>query len=138
MSEIATGHCLCGDVTFEYRGELGGASYCHCEDCRRHTGSAFNIVIGVSADKFHLTGAAPSAFTKLGDSGREITRHFCPRCGSPVYGSSPTLPNRIYIKAGALDDPSKVVATHQSWFACAVAWAFITPGLPKFERNPKP
>lgn len=137
MSNTITGHCLCGDVTFEFQGELGKASYCHCEDCRRHTGSAFNIVVGVEAARFRLTGAVPSAFTKLGYNGQEITRHFCFRCGSPVYGSSPVLPDKVYIKAGLLDDPSGVVASHQSWFAHSVPWGFISPELQKFEKDRK-
>jgi len=129
LSDLITGHCLCGNVSFEYRGVLGDASYCHCEDCRRHTGSAFNIVIGVASKNVKLTGAEPASFTKVADSGRMITRHFCACCGSPVFGSSPSNPTKIYIKAGVLDDPTKVKASRQSWLACAVDWAFISPEI---------
>ncbi len=43
MTELVSGGCLCGYVRYEYDGEIGSANYCHCQDCRKTTGSAFNI-----------------------------------------------------------------------------------------------
>ena len=45
MDNVVSGGCLCGFIRYEYDGELGAANYCHCNDCRRTTGSAFNIGI---------------------------------------------------------------------------------------------
>ncbi len=135
LIDMITGQCLFGDIRFEYRGELGHASYCHCSDCRRHTGSAFNTVVAVSETGFKLTGGKPAEYTTQGESGRGITRHFCSRCGSPVFGSSPSHPGRIYIKAGALDNPENIQVSHQSWFSSAVPWAFISADLRAFEKG---
>lgn len=135
MSNDITGACLCGAVRFRYRGEIGPAAYCHCADCRRTTGSAFNISIGMDRDTFEITAGAPRAFTKTADSGNELTRHFCGDCGSPVYTSSPVQPDRVYVKAGLLDDPSLVRPARQAWTASKVAWADIDPALPGFARG---
>jgi len=35
------GGCLCGGVRFRVKGKLGPAAYCHCQQCRRASGSAF-------------------------------------------------------------------------------------------------
>ena len=80
-----TTRCLCGYITYEYSGPVGPAGYCHCEDCRRCTGSAFNISVRLSLAEFRITSGNPKPFTKRGDSGNELTRHFCPECGSPIF-----------------------------------------------------
>src|ERR1700674_3372951 len=105
VSTKMTGGCLCGGVRYEYDGEIGPANYCHCADCRRCTGSAFNIGVRVAATGFRIVKGSPKSFTKAGDSGNELTRHFCLECGSPLYRSSPGHPEHHYVKAGTLDDP---------------------------------
>ena len=129
MARTITGRCLCGRVTYEYDGSIGPANYCHCEDCRRCTGSAFNIGVRLSLDGFRITSGDPKGFTKRGDSGRELTRHFCPDCGSPLFTSAPKHPNDVYVKAGTLDDPSTVEPTHQNWMVSVVPWSQIGPGI---------
>ncbi len=105
MASTITGRCLCGRVTYEYCGSVGPANYCHCEDCRRCTGSAFNIGVRVGFADFLITSGDPKQFSKHGDSGRELTRHFCSDCGSPLFTSAPRHPEHVYVKAGTLDDP---------------------------------
>lgn len=135
MSEELHGSCLCGEVRFSYEGPIGKAAYCHCSDCRRTTGSAFNISVGLDAGRFRLAGIAPSTFTKTADSGNPLTRHFCPKCGSPVYTSFPAHPEKIYLKAGLINDASMVMPSHQSWLRSAVSWAFIDANLESFEAE---
>lgn len=130
-----TGSCLCGSVTFEYTGDVGAAAYCHCTDCRKTTGSAFNISIGLDTDQFKITKGTAKAFTKTADSGQSITRHFCGDCGAPLYTSSPAHRDKVYIKAGALDDPSAVRPAYQSWTRSRVSWSKIDDDLPGFETD---
>ncbi|MBO6949978.1 MAG: GFA family protein [Rhodospirillales bacterium] len=130
-----TGSCLCGSVTFEYTGDVGAAAYCHCTDCRKTTGSAFNISIGLPSEGFSLTNGAPKEFTKTADSGQPITRHFCSDCGAPLYTSSSLNPAMIYVKAGALDDPTAVKPAYQSWTRSRVTWSKIDDDLPGFETD---
>jgi len=135
MGNAVSGHCLCGNVAYEYLGEVGPASYCHCEDCRRCTGGAFNIGVRFDASKFRIISGDPKGFTKLGESGNELTRHFCPECGSPLFTSSPRHPDCIYVKAGSLDDPTIVTPEHQSWTASAVPWSRIERELASFGKG---
>ena len=130
----ATGHCLCGDVSFECV-ELGAASYCHCEDCRRITGSAFNVGVRCASDGFRIISGTLGSYTKTGSSGSEITRWFCASCGSPIYGSSTAHPSTVYIRAGVLDDPSLVDPNLQAWNSSRVSWADIPSDLETFEKS---
>ena len=135
MSAAITGGCLCGAVRFACAGTLGAAAYCHCADCRKCTGSAFVVSVAVERARFEITAGSPNGFTKHGDSGTELTRHFCPDCGSPLFTSSPCHPDHVYIKAGALDDPASIRPTHQSWTRSAVPWATIEPGLRSYDTG---
>jgi hypothetical protein len=137
MGESMTirGRCLCGHVAYEYSGSLGPAHYCHCEDCRRCTGSAFNTAVRIDRAAFRLTGGEVKGFTKRGDSGNELTRHFCPECGSPVYTASPRHPEYIFVKAGTFDDPTMVNPIRQFWMSSAVPWRRIAENIPSFEKG---
>ncbi len=137
MPSTISGRCLCGHVTYEYSGSVGPANYCHCEDCRRCTGSAFNIGVCFDLAKFSVTAGTPKRFTKRGESGRELTRHFCPECGSPIFTSSPKHPGYVYVKAGTLNDPSTVKATHQNWVVSAVSWSQIGQDVRSFAKGPE-
>lgn len=129
-----TGHCLCGAVTFECD-ELGSASYCHCEDCRRLTGSAFNVGVRCPSSRFRITSGELGSFTKKGSSGFELTRWFCRSCGSPIYGSSPLDSSIVYIRAGALDDPKVVKPNLQAWISSKVTWADIPLDIQTFPKG---
>lgn len=137
MAGTITGRCLCGGVAFAYDGVVGPANYCHCEDCRRCTGGPFNIGVRLSRSRFRVTSGVPRGFTKSGDSGQELTRHFCPDCGSPLYTSAPKHPDYVYVKAGVLDDPGVVEPTHQNWIASAVPWRNIPTDLRSFTHGPE-
>lgn len=131
-----TGGCLCGSVRFTVSGSIAAAAYCHCTDCRKCTGSAFNISVPVDVAKFKLLSGNPKGFTKTADSGNELTRHFCSDCGSPVFTSSPQHLDRVYVKAGAFDDPSIIIPAYQSWVSSSVSWSNIPPELPSHAKSP--
>jgi len=137
MTRTLSGRCLCGYVRYEYAGELEGANYCHCLDCRRATGSAFSIGVRADAKALRVVSGRVKGYIKTADSGNEITREFCPECGSPLFTRSPALPEFVFIKAGSLDDPEMVRPTHQIWADKAVPWAHIDDTLPGFPKaNP--
>lgn len=135
MKNTVTGHCLCGHIVYEYFGPVGPANYCHCVDCRRHTGSAFNICVQMKIDAFKLIEGKPSRFSKQADSGNEIIRHFCPKCGSPIFTSSPAHTEYIYVKAGTIDDPNVVRPTHENWIVSSIPWSRIEEGLRLYQQG---
>jgi hypothetical protein len=129
-ADVATGGCLCGAVRFEYSGSMEAAAYCHCSDCRRVTGSAFNVSLPMLLTQFRIVRGAPRGYARMADSGNTLTRYFCSECGSPLFTSSPVHPDRVYVKGGALDDPSLVRPGTQRWLRSRVPWADIPPDLP--------
>jgi len=74
--EQTTGGCLCGAVRFVATGEPTRVGLCHCLDCRNHSGTPFFAAAIFPAEAVTITGET-----------REYrNRHFCPTCGSSVFG----------------------------------------------------
>ena len=75
-----TGGCLCGAVRYETTAEPIGACHCHCDRCRRHTGSLFASAVGFSTEDITWTNEQPAMFQSSDNCGRL----FCARCGSTL------------------------------------------------------
>ena len=54
------GRCLCGAVTYETDAEPISVTYCHCDDCRRTTGSAYNVGVRVPTSPLRVNGQIKS------------------------------------------------------------------------------
>jgi hypothetical protein len=135
MANILTGGCLCGAVRYEYQGQPGDASYCHCDDCKKATGGPYTVGVLSQSDKLRIIKGQVKGYTTTGDSGREITRQFCPECGSPLFTRAEKCPGFVFIKAGSLDDPSIVKPSCEIWTKCAVDWAYVDQNLPKYPKG---
>lgn len=135
MSGELTATCLCGSVRISCGKPVGPGGYCHCDDCRRVTGSAFSVNVPFEASGFRVVVGETGSFTKLADSGNELTRHFCRNCGSPLFGTSPQHPDRVYVRAGVIDQPSLVRPGSQSWCQSKVEWATIGLELPSYAKG---
>ena len=131
----AKGGCLCGAVRYRIETGIGPAGYCHCADCRKLTGGPFGISAPVATDGFFIDTGKLGKFTKCGDSGRELTRHFCSDCGSPIFTSAPAHPQTVYIKGGTLDDPSLIAPALEAWCSSKVEWARIPLNLRQFSKG---
>jgi len=101
-----TGGCLCGAVRYEARGEPLFAVYCHCRDCQRASGSGHVPVMGVPKELFTASGATTS-YTAAAMNGRKSVRHFCPTCGSLLFGTSDAAPDAVSVYVGTLDDSAR-------------------------------
>jgi hypothetical protein len=132
---MLTGGCLCGAIRYSYDGPSGPATYCHCSDCRRVTGSAFNVGVRLLRAQFRLVRGEVAAFTKAGDSGRPITRSFCAACGSPLFTTAPDRPADLWLKAGSLDAGHPVEPADQIWTDSRVGWSVPSDGLPAYSRG---
>ena len=120
-----TGRCLCGAVSYTTDAQPLAVTYCHCDDCRRATGSDYNIGVGVPVAELRVTGEVNS-FTVTGHGGHSTTREFCPTCGSPMFTRGK---ERVFINAGSLDNPDALQPTRQIWTEMAVPWSRIPDGL---------
>ena len=80
MSE-RSGGCLCGAVRFTARDVPETYGACHCEMCRRWTGSA---LLGVTVPQASVTWQGAEHIARFQSSGW-AERAFCARCGSGLW-----------------------------------------------------
>lgn len=75
------GHCLCGAVSFEATPRAAETHVCHCETCRRWTGSAL-LAVSVLPGDIRFEGADK---IRTYPSSEWAERAWCDQCGSALY-----------------------------------------------------
>jgi hypothetical protein len=138
LKTILRGRCLCGAIRYECAADPENASYCHCDDCKRATGGPYTVGVLAHAADLRILCGQVKGHTTIADSGRKITREFCPDCGSPLFTRAEKLPDSVFIKAGSLDEPERVKPGCQTWTRRAVPWAHIDENLPCFPESRPP
>lgn len=117
-----TGGCLCGDVRIVATGRPLRVGICHCLDCRKHHGALF-----------HASAIFPQAAVALSGETRDYAgRHFCPRCGSSVFGRSG---DEVEVNLGSLDAADQFVPTYELWTVRREAWLPAFPVARRYERD---
>ena len=122
-----SGHCYCGAVKFEISGESDWVGHCHCESCRRHSGSVMTTFAGFRPEQVKFTAAMPNRFAT--EDG--VTRSFCGRCGSPVAYELESRPDEIHLQLGLFDDLERLVPQDHSFLGEEVSWLHADEHLPE-------
>jgi hypothetical protein len=117
---IRNAQCSCGAVKVRCAGEPLSVSICHCQECKRRTGSAFGIAAFFNAGDVQIEGKS-SSYTRPSESGFEVAFHFCHACGSTVYWFPKRLPDLIAVASGAFGDTDFPVPTQSvyEWARCS-------------------
>tara|TARA_R110002049_G_scaffold78732_1_gene200391 strand:+ start:1593 stop:2015 length:423 start_codon:yes stop_codon:yes gene_type:complete len=98
-----SGKCLCGDITYTANAAPIVVAQCHCEECRRLSGTGHTVGAMFLSDVVTVTGKL-SSFKYLSDIGSEVTKTFCANCGSPIYGKNTRTPSHLTLSLGTMDD----------------------------------
>ncbi len=133
--EALAGGCLCGAIRYRIVGAPLFVSQCCCRDCQKATGTGHTTIVGIHRDQLTLEGR-PAAYTTAGDTGGDVTRHFCGRCAGRLYTSG-TLPGEvIMVQAGSLDDPNRIQPESVIYAKDRLVWDCFNPALPQFPMLP--
>lgn len=134
MSNTYSGSCLCGEVRFEIEGEFERFYLCHCEYCRKDTGSAHAANLFSSTATLNwLSGA-----NKVRQFNLPATQHskcFCPTCGSalPVMQTNGGL---LIVPAGSLNSEVRIRPNAHIFVASRAGWDDSLEGIPTADRFP--
>jgi hypothetical protein len=116
-----TATCACGDATITVRGEPEMYGVCHCNNCRRRTGSAFGMSSYFKREQVvERRGEMREYAFHHAEMNHDQSRHFCARCGTTLYWTISTLPELIGVAAGcfspdSLGAPNYSVNTANKW-----------------------
>mgnify|MGYP000734200519 CR=1 FL=1 len=129
------GGCLCGAVRYCADGEPVFQAFCHCRDCQRASGGGHLPVAGAMRETFSTTGETRTFQTKSA-KGHDATRHFCPACGSLLFGESSGAPGLVMIYMGTADEPSAFRPQMRIFTRDRPGWDAAEPNIPAFETFP--
>ena len=134
MSDKQRGSCLCGAVRFEVAGDFERFYLCHCQHCRKDTGSAHGANLFSSSARLRwLTGEDKVTVFNLPN-----TRHrhcFCSTCGSalPDLQMNGTL---LKVPAGSLDTDVHMRPDAHIFVASKANWDEALEKAPMIEKLP--
>ena len=131
-----TASCHCGKLVLTCTGDPAKVSLCHCFDCQRRTGSLFSVAAFFPRDRVELPAVGARAFRRPSASGRDVSFHFCPDCGSSLWWEPDRLPHLIGVAAGAFADRDFPMPEQAVWADHRHAWLDLP--LPEHPQNPLP
>jgi hypothetical protein len=131
------GGCLCGKVRYSADAEPIFTGVCHCTNCQKASGTAFNVVVALPKPALSVAGAL-TTFEGHGDSGKATYRRFCPQCGSGLIDEAEVMPNVVMIMAGTLDDASWVKPAMEIFCDSAQPWVSLGGDRQRFPKMPMP
>jgi hypothetical protein len=129
MDDRHTGGCLCGKLRFETVGPRRDVIFCHCSQCRRHSG-LYYAATSVGAAALSLTGGENLTWFAASDFAK---RGFCRLCGTHLFWK-PNDEERYAILAGAFDDPASLKPGYHICTEGRAGFYQITDGLPQFPQ----
>ena len=135
MIEPYTGTCTCGAIRYSCTAEPAFSWNCHCRDCQRASGSAFCAVMYVPRTALSVEGEA-GWYEVIAESGRRVTRGFCPACGSPLFILADLVPDLQGLWAASLDEPARFQPQADVWASRAQPWDCMAAMLPKIAEAP--
>jgi hypothetical protein len=130
-----TGGCLCGAIRYQVSGDLVRMAMCHCDDCRRATGSSFATNVFVKEEDLEILQGSPKAFEHPADSGNTMTKEFCGDCGSQLFGHNSTGTGVKALKVGCIDDASFVAPQAEVYISSALPFTNHLSETKKFDRG---
>lgn len=132
------GSCHCGAVRFSLESDSPYPfMHCHCSICRKTAGSGgYAINLGGDAATLRVRGSKNLGIYQaiLREPGRRATRsparrHFCLKCGSPLWLWDPRWPELVHPHASAIDTPlPKPPEVVDAYLDSAAPWEDVPRG----------
>jgi hypothetical protein len=132
MSAGLEGGCSCGQVRYRLTAEPLITHCCHCLNCQRQSGSAFAINILIEADRVEILAGRPQRVDAPRDDGSTQAIFRCPACRVAVY-SEYGRPDVRFVRAGTLDDPSRVAPDVHIFARSKRDWIALPDSVPAFD-----
>jgi len=133
--QVYQGRCQCGDVSYEVEGKPEVVAHCYCQECQRGSGGGHTTGAMFRVDSFHLTGQV-SKYEYISDNGNKVSRFFCPRCGSPIFGQNSGMGAYLTITLGTLKKSSDFKPEVAIFTRNRKKWDIVDKTILMFEAQP--
>ncbi|MDP6706551.1 MAG: GFA family protein [Alphaproteobacteria bacterium] len=125
------GGCLCGGVRYRASGAPLWVAHCHCQSCRRATGTAVTTFAGFPKLRFEVTHGEPKTI----QSSPGVWRRFCPDCGTQLSYEATYCPDETHIYLATLDEPETFRPALHVFHGEAMPWLRLADDLPRYEET---
>lgn len=132
------GSCHCGAITFSLEAPSPVPfAHCYCSICRKTAGSGgYGINLGGDYTTLRVRGSKylsvyQAIIREPGQRARRspARRHFCSKCGSPLWLWDPRWPELVHPHASSIDTPlPKPPETVEAALAYAAPWVEVPAG----------
>jgi len=130
------GSCLCKDIEIQFPESVGDYVYCHCPSCQKASGAAFGANISVPIKTFEILKGKESL--KVFESSPGKMRHFCNRCGCPLFTLVGTNPTFARVRLGSLDSDFAQLPAAHIFMSQKATWDHSELDIPSFDEWPVP
>ena len=117
--------CCCEEAGIEVEGLPVKHLVCHCDNCKRRTGSAFGISAYFENSQIIRYVGETKVYEKSSQFGLQ-KRHFCGICGTTLYATLSDFPELTFIAGGCftenpLPDPDRAISQGD----CVYKWVTL-------------
>lgn len=125
-----TAKCACGSATITVSGTPVAYAVCHCDNCKKRTGSAFGVSAYFSRKAVSATEGQMTRYALYNPHRKEDQeRYFCSKCGTTLYWYSTTYPEFVGIAGGCFaDDPLEGEPSMTASHGRKLAWVGLPEG----------
>lgn len=131
-----SGKCLCGAVNYQAVGAPVVVAQCHCDECRRLSGTGHTIGAMFKSSEVTLNGNLQE-YTYTSCTGSEVTKAFCATCGSPIYGANTRLADHVTLSVGTMDDASALRVQVVIFERDKQQWDQLADDVVSFDTQPE-
>jgi hypothetical protein len=129
-----SGSCLCGAVRFEIEGDFERFYLCHCEYCRKDSGSAHAAnLVSSTASLIWMSGQ--DKVTRFNLPSTRHSRSFCSMCGSGLPDSQANGA-LLVVPAGCLNSEVRMRPDAHIFVSSRADWDKGLEELPMIEKLP--
>ena len=115
----------------------GSQALCHCQNCRKSTGSTYSTNAVFPKSAFTIVSGEPKVYETKGGSGNPAFVNFCGNCSSTMWTATPLRPDKVIIKVGILDGDvlEKLAPKAETFTSRKPSWVKSVDGAGQFEEG---
>ena len=129
MTEIRSGSCLCGSVSYTVSGSLGKVTTCHCTQCRKQTGHYY-AAARTEESQFQISDEKGQI--KWYRSSDDASRGFCSICGSALFWKSDDSPY-LSVLVGSIDGDTNLDIGEHIFVESKCDYYELDDNIPQFQ-----
>ena len=130
------GGCLCGAYAYEAEVDPTKVIVCHCTDCQVNGAAPFRVGVLVPKENYRELKGVLKSYVKTAESGGRRALHFCPECGTSIYGADPQGSTHYSLRLGTARQRAELAPKAQVWRRSALPWIGLIDGLRAHETQP--